>query len=115
MDAEHSGGGSTKAQNARRNDEGVSGSENGIKRLDVLLDVPLDVTVELGRARMTIQELLSLHPGSVVELDKLAGDALDILINGRLVAKGEAVVVKEKFGIRVSDVVSASERIARLR
>jgi flagellar motor switch protein FliN/FliY len=71
--------------------------------------------VELGRARMSIQDLLNLSPGSVIELDKIAGEALDILINGRLVARGEAVVVNDKFGIRISDIVSPSERIARLR
>jgi flagellar motor switch protein FliN/FliY len=85
------------------------------RRLDLLLDVPLDLSVELGRARMSIQDLLNLSPGSVIELDKIAGEALDILINGRLVARGEAVVVNDKFGIRISDIVSPSERIARLR
>ncbi|HEX7599497.1 MAG TPA: flagellar motor switch protein FliN, partial [Polyangia bacterium] len=71
------------------------------RRLDLLLDVPLDLSVELGRARMSIQDLLNLSPGSVIELDKIAGEALDILINGRLVARGEAVVVNDKFGIRI--------------
>ncbi len=85
------------------------------RRLDLLLDVPLDLSVELGRARMSIQDLLNLSPGSVIELDKIAGEALDILINGRLVARGEAVVVNDKFGIRISEIVSPSERIARLR
>jgi flagellar motor switch protein FliN len=85
------------------------------RRLDLLLDVPLDLSVELGRARMSIQDLLNLSPGSVIELDKIAGEALDILINGRLVARGEAVVVNDKFGIRISEIVSPSERIAHLR
>jgi flagellar motor switch protein FliN len=85
------------------------------RRLDILLDVPLSVTVELGRTRSTIQELLALAPGSVVELDKLAGEPLDIVVNDRLVARGEAVVVNDKFGIRITDIVSRSERIARLR
>jgi flagellar motor switch protein FliN/FliY len=85
------------------------------RRLDLLLDVPLDLSVELGRARMSIQELLGLAPGSVVELDKIAGEPLDILINDRLVARGEAVVVSDKFGVRITDIVSPSERIARLR
>ena len=84
-------------------------------RLELLLDVPLAVTVELGRARMTIQDLLALSPGSVVELDKIAGEPLDILINDRLVARGEAVVVNDKFGIRITDIVSPAERLARLR
>jgi flagellar motor switch protein FliN/FliY len=81
----------------------------------MLLDVPLEVNVELGRTRMTIQDLLQLGPGSVVELDKVAGEALDILVNGRLVARGEAVVVNDKFGIRITDIVSPQERIQRLR
>jgi len=85
------------------------------RKFELLLDVPLEVAVELGRTRMTIQELLSLSPGSVVELDKVAGEPLDIVVNGRLVARGEAVVVNDKFGIRITDIVSRSERIARLR
>lgn len=85
------------------------------RRLDMLLDVPLEVNVELGRTRMTIQDLLQLGPGSVIELDKVAGEALDILVNGRLVARGEAVVVNDKFGIRITDIVSPQERIQRLR
>lgn len=89
--------------------------EASSRRLELLLDVPLDVSVELGRSRLTIQELLGLGPGSVVELDKLAGEPLDIMVNGRLVARGEAVVVSDKFGVRITDIVSPAERIARLR
>jgi flagellar motor switch protein FliN/FliY len=85
------------------------------RRLELLLDVPLDASVELGRARMSIQDLLGLSPGSVIELDKVAGEPLDILVNDRLVARGEAVVVNDKFGVRITDIVSPSERIARLR
>lgn len=85
------------------------------RRLDLLLDVPLEVTVELGRNRMTIQDLLALGPGSVIELDKVAGEPLDIVVNDRLIARGEAVVVNDKFGIRITDIISRSERIARLR
>lgn len=85
------------------------------RRLDLLLDVPLDVTVELGRSRMTIQDLLALTPGSVIELDKIAGEPLDIVVNDRLIARGEAVVVNDKFGIRITDIISKTERIARLR
>lgn len=84
-------------------------------RLELLLDVPLEITVELGRTRMTIQELLSLGPGSVVELGKVAGEPLDILVNDRLVARGEAVVVGDKFGVRITDIASPAERLARLR
>ena len=89
--------------------------EQPSRRLDMLLDVPLDVNVELGRTRMSIHDLLQLAPGSVVELDKVAGEALDILVNGRLVARGEAVVVNDKFGVRITDIVSPQERIQRLR
>jgi flagellar motor switch protein FliN/FliY len=89
--------------------------DSSSRRLDMLLDVPLEVNVELGRTRMTIQDLLQLGPGSVIELDKVAGEALDILVNGRLVARGEAVVVNDKFGIRITDIVSPQERIQRLR
>lgn len=90
-------------------------TDNSSRRLDLLLDVPMEITVELGRSRMTIQELLALSPGSVIELDKLAGEPLDILVNDRLIARGEAVVVNDKFGIRITDIISRSERIARLR
>lgn len=84
------------------------------RRLDLLLDVPLNVDVELGRARMTIQDLLALGPGSVIELDKVAGEALDILVNDRLVARGEAVVVNDKFGVRLTDIITPAERIRKL-
>src|SRR5512140_3764247 len=85
------------------------------RRLDTLLDVPLEVNVELGRTRMTIQDLRQLGRGSVIEVDKVAGEGLDILVNGRRVARGEAVVVNDKFGIRITDIVSPQERIQRLR
>jgi len=93
----------------------AQGGEDTARRLDMLLDVPLQVSVELGRTRMTIHDLLALGPGSVIELDKVAGEPLDILINDRLVARGEAVVVNDKFGVRITDIVSPQERIARLR
>ena len=96
--------------------EAASGAEtDSSRRLEFLLDVPLDITVELGRSRMSIQDLLALSPGSVIELDKMAGEALDILVNDRLIARGEAVVVNDKFGIRITEIVSPTERIARLR
>ena len=89
--------------------------EVSTRRLDLLLDVPLEVTVELGRSRMTIQDLLALSPGAVIELDKIAGEPLDIVVNDRLIARGEAVVINDKFGIRITDIISKAERIARLR
>jgi flagellar motor switch protein FliN/FliY len=94
---------------------GSGGDSGNPRKLDMLLDVPLDLSVELGRARMSIQDLLNLSPGSVIELDKVAGEPLDFMVNGRLVARGEAVVVNDKFGVRITDIVSPSERIARLR
>lgn len=95
--------------------QGIEERGTSNQRFELLLDVPLEVTVQLGRTRMTINELLGLGPGSVVELDKVAGEPLDIIINDRLVARGEAVVVNDKFGVRITDIVSRSERIARLR
>ena len=96
-------------------DVGTSGESGNPRKLDLLLDVPLDLSVELGRARMSIQDLLNLSPGSVIELDKIAGEPLDFMVNGRLVARGEAVVVNDKFGVRITDIISPSERIERLR
>jgi flagellar motor switch protein FliN/FliY len=83
--------------------------------LDFLLDIPLLVSVELGRTKMLIHDLLQLGQGSVVELDKLAGEPMEIYVNNRLIARGEVVVVNEKFGVRLTDIVSPSERIKQLR
>ena len=82
--------------------------------LDSILDVPVTVAMEIGRTRMPIRNLLQLNQGSVVELDRLAGEPMDVLVNGTLIAQGEVVVVNEKFGIRLTDVISASDRIKRL-
>lgn len=82
--------------------------------LDFILDVPLKVAVELGRAKILVQDLLKLHKGSVIELNKLAGEPLEILINERVLAKGEVIVVNEKFGIRLTDIVSHAQRIRNL-
>lgn len=84
------------------------------RELDFLLDIPLDVSVELGRTSMLINELLQLGQGSVVELNKLAGEPLEILVNNRLIARGEAVVVNEKFGVRITDIISTIERVRQL-
>ncbi|MBF0540864.1 MAG: flagellar motor switch protein FliN [Nitrospirae bacterium] len=80
-----------------------------------LLDVPLTVTVEIGKTRMLINDLLQLGQGSVIELNKLAGDPMEILVNGKLIARGEVVVVNEKFGIRLTDIVSPEERLKQLK
>jgi flagellar motor switch protein FliN/FliY len=83
--------------------------------LEIILDVPLTLSVEIGRARLTIRDLLQLNAGSVVKLDRLAGDPMDIMVNGCLIAKGEVVVAGETFGIRITAVVSPEERIKSLR
>ena len=89
--------------------------KKGTKRdLDFLLDIPLEISVELGRTNMIINDLLQLGQGSVVELDKLAGEPLEILVNHKLVARGEAVVVNDKFGVRITDIISPIERVKQL-
>ena len=86
-----------------------------VQNLDFILDIPLKVTVELGRTKVYVKEILQLGQGSVVELDNLAGGPLEILVNDKLIAKGEVVVVNEKFGIRLTDIISPIERIESLR
>lgn len=84
-------------------------------KMELILDIPVSVTVEIGRTKMTIRNLLQLNQGGIVALDRLAGDPLDVLVNGTLVAHGEVVVVNDKFGVRLTDIVSKAERIKRLR
>ena len=81
----------------------------------MLLDIPLQVTVELGRTKRSVKEILELTTGSIIELDKLAGEPVDILVNNRLIAKGEVVVIDENFGVRVTDIISQTDRIKKLR
>lgn len=88
--------------------------DSGKRELDFILDIPLDVSAELGRTRLLINELLQLGQGSVVELNKLAGEPLEIFVNGKLVARGEAVVINEKFGVRLTDIISPIERVKQL-
>jgi flagellar motor switch protein FliN/FliY len=83
--------------------------------LEVILDIPVSISMEVGRTSITIRNLLQLNQGSVIELDRLAGEPLDVLVNGTLIAHGEVVVVNEKFGIRMTDVISPAERIKKLR
>lgn len=83
--------------------------------LEQILDIPITLSVEIGKSRLSIRNLLQLNQGSVVELDRMAGEPLDVMINGTLVAHGEVVVINEKFGIRLTDVVSAQERVKKLR
>lgn len=84
------------------------------KNLDFILDIPLQVTVELGRTKLLVKDVLQLNQGAVVELSKLAGEPLDIFVNSKLVARGEAVVVNEKFGVRLVDIVSPNERVEKI-
>ena len=96
-------------------DEGKPVDPDGTPELDVILDIPVSISMEVGRTEIPIRNLLQLNQGSVVELDRLAGEPLDVLVNGTLIAHGEVVMVNDKFGIRLTDVVSQSERIQRLR
>ncbi|QDY42295.1 flagellar motor switch protein FliN [Candidatus Pantoea soli] len=92
-----------------------AGAASGaLQDIDLIMDIPVKLTVELGRTKMTIKELLRLTQGSVVALDGLAGEPLDILINGYLIAQGEVVVVNDKYGVRITDIITPSERMRRL-
>ncbi len=86
-----------------------------VQSLDFILDIPLKVTVELGRSKMAIRDILQLAQGSVIELSKFAGEPLEVLVNDKLIARGEVVVVNEKFGIRLTDIISPVERIEQLK
>lgn len=95
--------------------EGLDSAATGDVNLDVILEVPVTLSLEVGRTRIPIRNLLQLNQGSVVELDRAAGDPLDVFVNGTLVAHGEVVIVNDKFGIRLTDVVSPAERIRKLK
>lgn len=95
-------------------DEAKAPRQDTRRELDFILDIPLDVSAELGRTRLLINELLQLGQGSVVELNKLAGEPLEVYVNGKMVARGEAVVINEKFGIRLTDIISPIERVKQL-
>lgn len=101
-------GGATESPDAAK-------PQGEIDKMELILDIPVAITAEIGRTKMTIRNLLQLNQGGVVALDRLAGEPLDVLVNGTLVAHGEVVVVNEKFGIRLTDIVSKAERIKRLR
>lgn len=85
------------------------------RNLTLILDIPLRVAVELGRTKMVVNDLLNLGQGSVIELNKLAGEPMEVLVNDKLVARGEAVVVNEKFGVRLTDIISPTERVEQLK
>ena len=107
------GGGVASAELDELVDETPPASTGDVK-MDAILDVPVTVSMEIGRTNLNIRNLLQLNQGSVVELDRLAGEPMDVLVNGTLIAKGEVVVVNEKFGIRLTDIVSPSDRVKRL-
>ena len=92
-----------------------SNPSSGDVKLDVILDIPVTIAMEIGRTQLSIRNLLQLNQGSIVELDRLAGEPMDVLVNGTLVAHGEVVVVNDKFGIRLTDVISPADRIKNLR
>ena len=121
VEDEGAGEGADAGETAVEEQEGDTNQEEGGKadevkeaNLDLILDIPLSVTVELGRSKMLINDLLQLGQGSVVELTKLVGDPLEVLVNDKLVARGEVVVVNEKFGVRLTDIVTPMERVKSL-
>lgn len=95
-------------------DAGVKPASEDVN-MDVILDIPVTIQMEIGRTKVNIRNLLQLNQGSVVELDRLAGEPLDVLVNNTLIAHGEVVVVNEKYGIRLTDVISPAERVAKLK
>jgi flagellar motor switch protein FliN/FliY len=103
------------ARPAEFEDLAPAASEEEPRNLGLLLDIPLEVRVELGRTKLKIQDVLELGNGSVVELDRLAGEPVDLLVNGKLFAKGEVVVIDENFGIRITDIVNITERLEALK
>ena len=113
-DAE-SGVGNAGGAQGPKSGAATSAAHSPVQSLDFILDIPLRVTVELGRTKMSIRDILGLSQGAVIELSKLAGEPLEILVNDKLVARGEVVVVNEKFGVRLTDIISPVERIEQLK
>ena len=107
--------GEAKPAELEQFDEDAPISAEERRKLDAILDIPVTITMEVGRSQITIRNLLQLNQGSVVELDRIAGEPLDVLVNGTLIAHGEVVVVNDKFGIRLRDVISQTERIKKLK
>jgi flagellar motor switch protein FliN/FliY len=102
-----------KLEELTEDEVAITGEEK--RRLDSILDIPVTISMEVGRSNISIRNLLQLNQGSVVELDRVAGEPLDVLVNGTLIAHGEVVVVNDKFGIRLTDVISQIERIKKLK
>lgn len=96
-------------------DSSTAISDDERRKLDTIMDIPVTISMEVGRSQISIRNLLQLNQGSVVELDRIAGESLDVMVNGTLIAHGEVVVVNDKFGIRLTDVISQTERIKKLR
>ncbi|MEJ2214537.1 MAG: flagellar motor switch protein FliN [Gammaproteobacteria bacterium] len=114
-DIETAGGGVASAElDELKPDVSTQEVSTGDVKMDAILDVPVTIAMEIGRTNLNIRNLLQLNQGSVVELDRLAGEPMDVLVNGTLIAKGEVVVVNEKFGIRLTDIVSPADRVKRL-
>lgn len=109
---EEQAGKEKKATMSELRDDSIPSSD---VNLDVVLDIPVSISMEIGRTKISIRNLLQLNQGSVVELDRLAGEPMDVLVNGTLIARGEVVVVNEKFGIRLTDIISPAERVKKLR
>lgn len=108
-------GGSAAQRTTLQNPNGEVGIPEEEDNLRLILDIPVTVSVEIGRTRLPIRTLLQLNQGSVVELERIVGEPLDVLVNGTLIAHGEVVVINEKYGIRLTDVISPSERVRKLR
>ncbi|MDX1392116.1 MAG: flagellar motor switch protein FliN [Rheinheimera sp.] len=113
--AEAEGGGAEPVELEELRDEKADITVDEKRKLDTILDIPVTISMEVGRAKISIRNLLQLNQGSVVELERVAGEPLDVLVNGTLIAHGEVVVVNDKFGIRLTDVISQIERIKKLR
>ena len=107
--------GEAKPAELEQFDEDAPISAEERRKLDAILDITVTITMEVGRSQISIRNLLQLNQGSVVELDRIAGEPLDVLVNGTLIAHGEVVVVNDKFGIRLTDVISQTERIKKLK
>ncbi len=110
-----SGGGGAHSGGAAGGNQGHKGNSPSVQSLDFILDIPLKITAELGRSKMAVRDILQLAQGSVIELSKFAGEPLEVLVNDKLIARGEVVVVNEKFGIRLTDIISPIERIEQLK
>ncbi len=111
-DAEEASAAPADFQNLQPDAAALNSMEENI---EMILDIPVTVSVEIGRSKINIRNLLKLNQGSVVELDRLAGEPMDVIVNGTLIAHGEVVVVNEKFGVRLTDVISAEERVKKLK